>query len=443
MHTINWHNTYHSLPPVFYSHVIPTPVINPYLISFNHDVSYLLDISNSTEYFKTMTSMLCGNELIPNSKPIAMVYSGHQFGDYNPDLGDGRAVLLGQIKNKRNELWDMHLKGCGPTPYSRGFDGRSVLRSTIREYIASEAMHHLGIPTTRALCIIGTKTPVERTKIENGALLIRVAQSHVRFGSFEHFHYRKEYDHVRTLADYVVSLHFSVSEHDKYREFFRDVVHKTATLIAKWMAVGFVHGVMNTDNMSIIGLTLDYGPFGFMDRYDPNWAPNRTDKEGRYAFRKQPQVGLWNLKRLAIALSSLSNMNDVEHVLSEYDQVYNDQYMEIMCRKLGLITKLKEDPVIVQNLLDIMAMNKGMDYTNTFRTLCDIITSNDPTQLISQLVHGNDPYVLKLFNEWLTKYKNRISLDVSLFDQNERQKLCTRMKLVNPKYIPRTYCCKH
>src|SRR5687767_3805903 len=241
--------------------------------------------------------MLTGAKPLPGSEPLAMLYAGHQFGAYVPQLGDGRAILLGEVRNGRGERWDLHLKGCGRTPYSRMGDGRAVLRSTIREYLCGEAMHGLGIPTTRALCIIGTDLRVQRETVEPGALLVRMAPSHVRFGSFEVFYYRGQHEHLRTLADYVIADHYPhlAEEKDKYARFLREVSVRTARLIAQWQAVGWAHGVMNTDNMSVLGITLDYGPYGFMDAYDPGFIPNHSDDYGRYSFHAQPAIAQWNV----------------------------------------------------------------------------------------------------------------------------------------------------
>jgi hypothetical protein len=400
----------------------------------------LLNINVHNEYKQNIVELFSGNQILRgvDMPYISFAYAGFQFGDYNPDLGDGRAISIGQLPDTCNKLWDIQLKGSGPTPYSRGFDGRSVLRSAIREYIGSEAMHHLGIPTTRALCIIGTKTPVERTRVENGAILVRVAQSHLRFGTFELFHYRKQFDVVRSIADFVIQHHYPNEGQFKYKNMFEQILRNTATLIAKWMAIGFVHGVMNTDNMSIIGLTLDYGPYGFMDRYNPDWCPNRTDTENRYAYKRQPEVGLWNLKRLATALSSLPEMRDVGNLLDEYDIIYREHYLDLMRNKLGLVTRQSGDEQLVNSLLHVMAMGKGMDYTNTFRSLKNVLLGND-FRVIKKLVHGNDKEILRNLEEWMELYKIRLSSEGSLQDQEFRSELEHRLDKYNPKYIPRTY----
>ncbi|HEY1403580.1 MAG TPA: YdiU family protein, partial [Pyrinomonadaceae bacterium] len=290
-------NTYARLPAAFYSKVSPTALIDPYLVSFNPAAAAVIDLDPREAERPEFVAYFGGGRTLPGAEPLAMLYAGHQFGSYVPQLGDGRAILLGEVRNARGAKWDLHLKGAGQTPYSRGFDGRAVLRSTIREYLCGEAMHALGIPSSRALCIVGSHEPVRRETVETAATLVRMAESHVRFGTFEVFYYRQQPDRVRELADYVIAHHFPELDgaEDKYRQFLIDVARRTARVIAKWQAVGFAHGVMNTDNMSIIGLTIDYGPFGFLDEYDAGFICNHSDYVGRYAFDQQPNVGLWNL----------------------------------------------------------------------------------------------------------------------------------------------------
>src|SRR5678815_1998486 len=298
LETLSFDNTYAQLPESFYARVNPTPFASPpYLVSFNPAAAELIDLDSDQAKRPEFAGLFGGSMLAPGMEPLAMLYSGHQFGVYVPQLGDGRAILLGEVKNDRDERWDLHLKGAGMTPFSRDGDGRAVLRSTIREYLCSEAMHRLGIPTTRALCIVGSDERVYREQIETAATLLRMAPTHVRFGTFEIFYYRQQHEHLKVLADYVIAQFFAHLREadDKYARFFTEVVERTAKLIAQWQAVGWAHGVMNTDNMSILGLTLDYGPFGFMDDYDAGFICNHSDHNGRYAFNQQPYIGLWNL----------------------------------------------------------------------------------------------------------------------------------------------------
>jgi uncharacterized protein YdiU (UPF0061 family) len=309
---LEFENSFGCLPTSFYSRLAPTPFTHPpYLISFNSSVAELIGLLPDQAQRPEFLAYLTGAKPWSGTDPLAMLYAGHQFGHYVSQLGDGRAILLGEVRNAQGAKWDLQLKGCGITPYSRQGDGRAVLRSTIREYLCSEAMHGLGIPTTRALCIIGSEEEVYREEIESGAMLLRVAPSHVRFGSFEVFYYRKQYDEIRTLADYVIAQHYpGLAGHpQKYEEWLRQIVLRTARLIAQWQSVGFAHGVMNTDNMSILGLTLDYGPYGFLDQYDPGFICNHSDHHGRYAFEQQPEIALWNLTCQAQALTPLMSVD--------------------------------------------------------------------------------------------------------------------------------------
>ncbi len=306
---LRFDNTYARLPDAFSARLAPTPFTShPYLVSFNPDAASLIDLDPKEVQRPEFVQYFSGARMLAGAEPLAMLYAGHQFGHYVPQLGDGRAILLGEVRNDRGEKWDLHLKGAGQTPFSRHGDGRAVLRSSIREYLGGEAMQGLGIPTTRALCLVGSEDEVLREEgVESGAMLVRLAPSHVRFGSFEVFAHRRQMAHLKQLADYVIENHFSHLQgaSDGYFSFFREVVQKTAELVAKWQAVGFAHGVLNTDNMSILGLTLDYGPFGFLDDYDAGLICNHSDRGGRYAFHRQPNIANWNLHALGEALLSL------------------------------------------------------------------------------------------------------------------------------------------
>jgi uncharacterized protein YdiU (UPF0061 family) len=357
MHTLEHlvlENTYAQLPEAFHRRVSPTPFTEPaYLVSFNEDAARLIDLDPKESRRPDFVDYFGGRRLLPGGDPIAMLYSGHQFGVNVSQLGDGRAILLGEVRSDQGQKWDLHLKGAGLTPFSRDGDGRAVLRSTIREYLCSEAMHGLGIPTTRALCIIGSDEKVWRESIETGAMLVRMAPTHVRFGSFEVFYYRRQVDHLKRLADYVIEQHFPhlISMSDRYVAFYAEVVSRTARLIAQWQAVGFAHGVMNTDNMSILGLTLDYGPFGFMDDYDAGFICNHSDHHGRYAFDQQPYIGLWNLRCLAQALLPLASEEPLKAALHTYESEHNARYTELRGRKVGLRETAEEDGGHVTDLL--------------------------------------------------------------------------------------------
>ncbi len=428
---LNFDNTFARLPDTFHTRLDPVPLSDPYLVSFNADAAALIDLSAAEASRPEFAEYFIGNRLLPGSEPLAMLYAGHQFGQYVPQLGDGRAILLGEIKNSAGEHWDVQLKGAGQTPYSRHGDGRAVLRSCIREYLCSEAMHGLGIPTTRALCIVGSDAPVYRETTETAAVLTRLAQSHVRFGSFEVFYYRNQHAPIAQLADYVITRHFSHLSNvpDKYPGLLQEVVARTAKLIAQWQAVGFSHGVMNTDNMSILGLTFDYGPFGFMEVFDPGYICNHTDEGGRYAYNQQPQIGQWNLAALAQALLPLIPVEQARTIVQEYGNIFSEHYVELMCGKLGLSYSGVDDFELIAPLLEMMRVS-GLDYTNTFRSLSQFNTT--PGELNSAL---RDQFVDRAaFDSWADSYRARLRNETS--SDTERKK---KMDSVNPKYILRNY----
>lgn len=431
-------NSFTSLGEAFFSRVSPTPFDTPsQLVHFNHLAAALLDLHPDAHQDPNLVEVFSGQRLMPDSDPVAMLYAGHQFGHYVPQLGDGRAVVLGETTNRHDEKWEIQLKGSGLTPYSRDGDGRAVLRSTIREYLASEAMHALGIPTTRALCIIGSDDEVYREQIEPGAMLTRLAPSHVRFGSFEVFYYRNQFDHIRTLADYVIDHHFPElsNSQDRYAAWLGVVVERTASLIAQWQAVGFMHGVMNSDNMSVLGLTIDYGPFGFMEAYEPGFICNHSDHHGRYAYNQQPNIGLFNLSCFAQAILPLLSEDGGQAVdmakekLETYQQLYITHYSAQMRAKFGLIQQHEEDEVLVKDLLDLMAADK-VDFTILFRHLCDFVSQdNDKNHSIRDLFMQREA-----LDQWADRYKQRLNKEAS--DDHSRS---LHMKQVNPKYILRNY----
>lgn len=385
-----------------FSLVKPTPITNPKLVCHSSAALQLLDLDDGSidDHF---IRCFAGNELIEGSKTAAHCYCGHQFGEFAGQLGDGAAIYLGEIINSKNEHWELQLKGAGKTPYSRDADGRKVLRSSLREFLCSEAMHNLGIPTTRAMtCIVGDDK-VERDMFYNGnpkmescSVISRVAQSFIRFGSFEIFKpldrnsYRSgpsvgRHDILTNMTDYIIKSYFpsindmEVSQCEKYKLFYKNVVINTAKLAAKWQAVGFVHGVLNTDNMSILGLTIDYGPFGFMDRFDFDHIPNTSDTNGRYRFRQQPEICLWNLSKFAETLQPLVPINELKDILNEtYVDLYVNEYKNIMLQKFGLFKNVNEDnddlvsdKTLTNEFLQTMTQVGG-DYTNCFRTLSSL-----------------------------------------------------------------------
>ncbi len=439
LETLRFDNTYARLPEAFYAKLNPTPFEQPpYLVSFNPDAAALIDLDPAEAERPEFVGVFSGSLLVPGMEPLAMLYAGHQFGVYVPQLGDGRAILLGEVRNECGEKWDLHLKGAGRTPFSRDGDGRKVLRSAIREYLCGEAMHGLGIPTTRALCVVGSDDKVYRERVETGAMLLRMAPSHVRFGTFEVFYYRRQHEHLKRLADYVIEQHFPhpLKAEDRYARFFQEVVTRTAQLIAQWQAIGFAHGVMNTDNMSILGLTLDYGPFGFMDDYDPGFICNHSDHNGRYAFDRQPYIGLWNLSCLAQALLPLAAKEALKAALDTYEATLNRHYWALMRAKLGLERSRPEDETLIQDLLALMQAGR-VDYTICFRTLGDFVT-------VSPSGKGNRPgadSALRDFfvdrdavDAWARRYAARLRDEDS--EDAERRR---RMNRVNPKYVLRNY----
>ena len=465
-----FHNSYARLHPAFYEVVDPTPLPDPYLVAFNADAATLLDLDPATPDAEAaarprvepplasdpdLPLYLSGAKRIPGAEPIAQAYAGHQFGVWVPRLGDGRAFLLGEVRNSRGESWDLHLKGGGTTSFSRGGDGRSVLRSAIREYLAGEALNGLGIPTTRALAIVGSDLPVRRERVETAATLLRLSPSHVRFGTFQYFAARGETERVRELADYVIARHFPELEgrpaprralqpggatspdrpdnpalrNDGYRRFFGEVCRRTGRLIAGWMAAGFAHGVMNTDNMSVLGVTLDFGPYGFQDEYDPGFICNHSDTEGRYGFDRQPAVGLWNCARLGEALLSLVGLEAAQAELESYRGAFADEYGRLMRAKLGLATDREEDAALVGDLLALLQQGR-VDYTRFFRQLDSVNGHRSP-------VNGG---VQALFTDragidaWLQRYSVRLGAEGSV--DAER---AGRMRRVNPKYVLRNW----
>ncbi len=426
---------YTKLPEHFYSKIRPTPLPAPYLVAFNRDAAGLIDLHEEEALRDDFAEHFSGNRLPPHAEPLAMLYAGHQFGHFVPQLGDGRAILLGELDNQAGERWEIQLKGSGVTPYSRRGDGRAVLRSCIREYLCSEAMHHLGVPSSRALCIIGSDEPVYRESAETAAVLTRLSPSHVRFGSFEVFFYRGQFDHIRVLADFVIDHHYPeyAKAENKYKLFLGEVTRRTAQLMAHWQAVGFCHGVMNTDNMSILGLTLDYGPYGFMETFDPGHICNHSDPQGRYAYDQQPQVGLWNLSCLAYAMSKLVSETDADTILASYAPHYYEQYVALMGAKLGLFKPGTEDLPLIYSWLELLQQNQ-LDYSNSFRMLGEFDAHEGA---LNQKLR--DHFADRAsFDAWAKAYRMRL-----LQDQQDDGQRKQHMDAHNPKYILRNYLAQH
>jgi uncharacterized protein YdiU (UPF0061 family) len=353
----------------FFTHLPAEQVaVRPVLLHANAAAAALLDLDPAIFADPRFAAAMAGNLPIDGFAPLASVYSGHQFGVWAGQLGDGRALLVGQVRNARGELWDIQLKGAGRTPYSRFADGRAVLRSSIREYLCSAAMAGLNIPTSRALSLVATGETVYREQPEPGAVIARLAPSHVRFGHFEHFHYAGKADKVQALMDHVIAEHMPGLTP---AQFFGEVVRRTALLIAEWQAVGFAHGVMNTDNMSILGLTLDYGPFGFLDAYDPHYICNHSDEQGRYSVVNQPGIAHWNLRALAVALSRCIPSETLVAELNAFESHFAGRYRQLMRAKLGLGREEDGDDALIGALLAAMAKGRA-DFTLTFRGLSSV-----------------------------------------------------------------------
>ena len=433
---VRFDNSFARLPEEFYSRLSPTPFEqSTHLVSFNMEVAQLLGLDPTEAQRPELLAYLTGKTPWPGTAPLAMLYAGHQFGHYVPQLGDGRAILLGEILNQNHERWDLQIKGSGLTPYSRQGDGRAVLRSCIREYLCSEAMHALGIPSTRALCIVGSDDEVYREQIESGAALLRVAPSHVRFGSFEVFFYRDQPEQLRILADYVIQHHYPHLQDttEKYRELLREVVQRTARLMAQWQVVGFAHGVMNTDNMSILGITLDYGPYGFVEAFDPGFICNHSDHSGRYAFDQQPSIGLWNLTALAQALTPLISIDAAKEYLQEYENIFYSHYYDLMRQKLGLKTNSQQTIELIHQWLALLQQD-ARDYSIAFRQLSRFCTTDTTANMPLR-----DMFISRLeFDRWAENYQQQLQQENSN-DLERRQS----MDRVNPKYILRNYLAQY
>jgi uncharacterized protein YdiU (UPF0061 family) len=423
-------NRFAELDAKLYSLTQASTIGAPCWVIRNHALANQLGIDLTNNNGEPFLSAFSGGAPLPNSKPLAMVYAGHQFGHYVNQLGDGRGLLLGEIDTLQGSF-DLHLKGAGPTPYSRMGDGRAVLRSSIREYLCGEAMTALGIASTRSLCITTGEQTVWREKEESAAMLVRVARSHIRFGSFEFFHYTEQPELVKKLADFCIEQYFPEaaerSGSGRYALFLSQVVEKTARMIAQWQSVGFAHGVMNTDNMSILGETFDYGPFGFLDDYNEGFVCNHSDNSGRYAFNAQPGVALWNLNALAQALSSLIDETQIKAALAHYRPSLIGHYSSLMRSKIGLQNADDNDQQLVSELLELMQASAA-DFTNTFRQLGSVSINDHQHPLRDNFINRED------FDAWLVKYQQRLKSEG--IDEAERQQA---MAAVNPKYVLRNY----
>ncbi|PRP95996.1 hypothetical protein ENSA7_68100 [Enhygromyxa salina] len=446
----------------------PTPVAAPRLLAWSPEVARLIGLPEDPQTTPELAQILSGNQLLPNMDPYAACYGGHQFGNWADQLGDGRAITLGEVLTPTNQRWELQLKGAGPTPYSRRGDGRAVLRSSVREFLCSEAMHHLGVPTTRALSLVGTGDSVMRdmfydgnAKPEPGAIVCRVAPSFLRFGNFELPMARGEHAILNQLADYAITTHFpelldqtggSITA-ATYAAWFTEVCQRTAKMVAEWMRVGFVHGVMNTDNMSILGLTIDYGPYGWIDDYDPDWTPNTTDASGRrYRFGNQPRIAMWNLVKFATALHPLVGSTEpFEDGMRAFSETLGEHTLTSFAAKLGLEPfaddEDPEDPssgVSLANQSMRVLASTPTDMTIFYRALADVPVQADASddELLAPLwaaYYEADPSTLQpatrsLTVAWLRQLGARVRNEGAAPDHRR-----ARMHAANPKYVLRNY----
>ncbi|HSM12398.1 MAG TPA: YdiU family protein [Lysobacter sp.] len=432
-----------------WSSVEPTPVAAPRLLAHSAEMAVRLDLAEADVASPTFAEVFAGNTLLPGMQPFAANYGGHQFGHWAGQLGDGRAISLGEVINAAGERWELQLKGAGPTPYSRSADGRAVLRSSVREFLCSEAMHHLGVPTTRALSLVGTGETVVRDMFydgnpgpEPGAVVCRAAPSFIRFGNFELPASRGDLGLLRQLVDFCIRRDFpqfadEPDDQSRHAAWFGEVCARTAVMIGHWMRVGFVHGVMNTDNLSILGLTIDYGPYGWIDNYDPDWTPNTTDiQHRRYRFGHQPQVAYWNLGRLAGALSPLfTDVAPLQAGLQRYVDTYTAADRDNTARKLGL-AECREDDIALMQALQHLLQGNEVDMTLFFRGLADVDLAAPTLEPLRHAFYDDAKReaAQPQFLQWLARYAARRAEDPST--PAERR---ARMQAANPQYVLRNY----
>ena len=445
-------NSFAALPPAFYTRLPTTPLNEPSLLHVNADAATLLGLSSQALREQSFLDVVSGNAEMPGGQTLAAVYSGHQFGHWAGQLGDGRAHLLGELQGPSGN-WELQLKGAGMTPYSRMGDGRAVLRSSVREYLASQAMYGLGIPTTRALSLVSAKNPVMRETMETAAVVARMAPSFIRFGSFQHWAAQQKPDYLRQLADYVIARFYPecLTATDPYVSLLEAIVKRTAELMAGWQVVGFCHGVMNTDNMSILGLTLDYGPYGFMDEFDAGHICNHTDTNGRYAWHAQPAVAHWNLYQLANSLHTIvPDADALRAALDHFDPTFLSAMQQRMMQKLGLSDWQEGDEMLVDDLWSLMQANQA-DFTLSFRQLAyapglldmeqNVITPQQIETDLGNTVNTNLKPFVDLFIDrvaaelWLERYRQRIARNPSKPEFNRIQ----TMLAANPLYVLRNH----
>ena len=435
----NFANTYARLPERFFAKVNPTPVAAPKLISLNVDLATQLGLDPETLTSPEALEIFAGNRAAHGSEPLALAYAGHQFGYFVPQLGDGRANLLGEVVSRDGQRVDVQLKGSGPTPFSRRGDGRAALGPVLREYVMSEAMAALGVPTTRALAAVTTGESIVRETMLPGAVLTRVAASHLRVGTFQYFAARGDTEGLKLLADYAIARHYpeAMQQPHKYRALLAGVIARQARLVAQWMLLGFVHGVMNTDNTSISGETIDYGPCAFLEAYDPDQVFSSIDQQGRYAYKNQPHAMRWNLVRLAECLLPLlveeegsddRAMEAAKEVLETFLPQFETARTAGLRRKLGLLTEFNGESELAEDLLERMAVNDA-DFTLTFRRLCDAAEGSDGDCAVSELFANPAAY-----QDWALRWRERLALENTLAAERSAD-----MRRVNPAFIPRNH----
>ncbi len=432
-------------PCVCWAAVDPTPVQRPALLAHSKEVAQLLNLSGEDINSNAFLLAFSGNQLLPGMKSYATCYGGHQFGNWAGQLGDGRAIALGEVINQAGERWELQLKGAGMTPYSRHADGRAVLRSSLREFLCSEAMHHLGIPTTRALSLITTGDAVKRDMfydgnpaLEPGAIVCRVAPSFIRFGNFEILASRGEKALLQRLIDFTIARDFpDISGPDSLAIWFKQVCIRTANLVVAWLRVGFVHGVMNTDNMSILGLTIDYGPYGWIDNFDPGWTPNTTDAQyHRYCLSQQPPVARWNLQRLADALATVAPSRAIlDDGIGQFDATLQAGLSTMLAAKFGWLTWQDTDAELVNSIFELM-QRAEVDMTEFFRALANIKQLAPDVATLRGAFYQDALYLnhRELFAHWLSAYAARL-----LTQQESDDTRRNRMTQVNPRFILRNY----
>lgn len=430
-------NSFQQLPDGFFKKVMPSPLQGGQIIGFNIRVCKNLGLNPCKLDFTQLSQIMTGNELLADNQPIAMKYSGHQFGQYNPELGDGRGLLLAEIETT-DDLWDLHLKGAGKTPYSRFGDGRAVLRSSIREYMISEYMHQIGIASTDALALCVTQDQVARERYEPCATVLRVSRCHIRFGHFQHFYYTRQFDQLKQLADYCIGRFWpEIKTSEKpYLALLNNIFQANTQLVAQWQSYGFVHGVMNTDNISILGETFDYGPYAFMDAWQHQFVANHTDQQGRYAFAQQPNIMQWNLSCLAQAMTPLIDEQDLKLLIDNYWPTFKLAWQNTMAKRLGLKTQdlLDESAIsLLQNLYQIF--DRFQLDGNRWLYLLSRSTDLVLAPLISALEDGQmqcSTDCQQALQQWLNEYQE--ILEQQKISHQQRQTDCQQH---NPEYILR------